>query len=201
MDFLKKLFPQIDLIEVCCIGAIIALVLAGFAYEGHRIAKLKVDLATEKTQRADERAQAASAAASAAIDRLEESSNRIATNQEIDREATRFETARHDDAVSIAAATADRGLRRAFRDVPHAASSAGSSDPGPVAVGDPGASADDLRADVFDEWDSRSRILEAALDQSHARGVACQLEYQGLKKKLDAATIAAAFPGAASAPQ
>ena len=76
--------------------------------------------------------------ASVATERLVESLRRLANNHEIEREASHLETLHHADAVSVAAVSADRGLRDAFRAVPRVASGAGVSDPGPVAVGDAG---------------------------------------------------------------
>lgn len=178
---------------------LVVLILAFGLVQHERIVGLKADLATtklavatEKQGRADDRAAADHAAALTAIDRAKVSDQRYSNVQEIDRESTRIELARHADAV--AAAAADGRLRDAFR---AAAAPAGSGprigDSGSVGVGETAPAAVDLRADVFGESDGRSGELADALDQAHARGLGCEHEHAALKHPLAAA-------GAMSAP-
>jgi hypothetical protein len=196
--------PAVRWAELAIILAVVGTIAGLLGVQQYRIGALRTAVATEKAGRAADRAREATAAASATADRLVESAARIKSNQEIDREATRLETLRQRDADSLAAADVDRRMRDAFRAGVAAGGSAGSRDPGPVPVGAAASAPVDLRADVFDEWDGRARTLEGALDQAYIRGLACEAEYDALRRKVDAKLeivgpgMAAAGDGAAS---
>ncbi|HEX7687326.1 MAG TPA: DUF2514 family protein [Burkholderiaceae bacterium] len=192
--------PAVRWAELAILLAVVGTIAGLLGVQQYRIGSLRTAVATEKAGRAADRATAATVAASATADRLAESGRRIQANQEIDREATRLETLRQRDADSLAAADVDRRMRNAFRAGVAAGGRAGGGDPGPVSVSAAASAPVDLRADVFDEWDGRARTLEAALDQAHLRGLACEAEYDALRRKASVRLALVGQDAAASAP-
>jgi hypothetical protein len=178
--------PALRWAELAIVLAVVGTIAGVLGVQQYRIGTLRTAVASEKAGRAADLAKEATAAASATADRLAESAARIKSNQEIDREATRLEALRQRDADSLAAADVDRRMRDAFRAGVAAGGGARGGDSGAVPVGTAASAPVDLRADVFDEWDGRARTLEGALDQAYIRGLACEAEYDALRRKVGA---------------
>lgn len=150
-------------------------------YQHHQIDGLQVSLQAEKAGRAQDRAAEAVAAASAAETNQAETARRAAAQLEITNEAQRLSNIER--AAVARAATADVGLRDAFRAAAPACRGAAAGDPGPAGVSDPAGSSESVQSDVFGRLDDAAGILADFAWSSRNAGLICQQSYRSLKAK------------------
>jgi len=192
--FLKSV-PLVRWAEIAVVLALITL----YGYLGLTIQHLHVDVANakaamavaqkatsdEKAARAAENAVAQANAASAAANALRTTAQITTDQQEI--EDAHNLIAKQSQAVRAAADAVNGGLLNAFRAAAPAAPGGSAAGRGAVAVagGASGAAPGDLRADVFAEWQGRTRTLEDALDDEYQRHDACVAEYRSVQSRIN----------------
>lgn len=146
--------------------------IGGTFYAQHRSnVKLRSELVAEKTGRQTDRDIAAATARLAELTNKAQAAQWAASAKDNADEAQRLEVQARDAAA--AALRSGVGVRDAFRSA--AARGCGAAGAASAAAGSPpDPAAPVVLADVFGRADSLAGELAASLDQSHARGLACE---------------------------
>ena len=185
--FLKSV-PLVRWAEIAVVLALAAL----YGYMGLTIQHLHVEVAQAQKATSDEKAGRAADNAQAQADAASAAKNSLRTSAQIDNDQQEIEDAhnliaKQSQAVRAAADAVNGGLLNAFRAAAPAAPYRGgvASGAAPVASSASGAAPSDLRADVFAEWQGRTRTLEDALDDEYQRHDACVAEYRSVQSRIN----------------
>lgn len=166
-----NLIPGARVAEAWVIGTVMALVAGALFMQHEQNVKLKLKLTNSiEGRQADREAMAAAARLAIAQNKADTAAMTVQQKENAD-ESQRIETRAR--TAAVAAAVSDLGVRHAF-----AAAAAGrcaASGSAAAASGiDSAPAAGVVLSDVFGRADGRAGELAAALDQSHARGLACE---------------------------
>lgn len=177
--------PAVRWVEAVAAFAVVAFVTVIYVMDQDQIHSLKVQLATEKQGRTEDRTAYATAAVAAATDAATETERRVTAQARNDNEALERERAAHADADRAAVAATklrDAAIARALA----ASRRVVSADPAAVGGGAAAPAPDMVLPDVLGRVDDTAGDLATALDVAHIRGQQCERDYDALGKTLKA---------------